>query len=85
LFCYGPDVTLQFFYSFGPIMMCFLIYPAKHLNPSKLWKLLASNPCLCCFWWIPFECWWGKIWFKNHQQAPPHLVLRSSSSKGMKD
>jgi hypothetical protein len=49
LFCYGPDVTLQFFYSFGPIMICFLIYPAKHLSPPKLWKLLASNPYLCCF------------------------------------
>jgi hypothetical protein len=36
LFCYRPDVTLQFFYSFGPIMMCFLIYPTKHLNPPKL-------------------------------------------------
>jgi hypothetical protein len=40
-FCYGPNVTLQFFYSFGLIMRCFFVCPAKQVHPPKLWKWLA--------------------------------------------
>jgi hypothetical protein len=49
-FGYGSYVTLQFFYSFGPIMMCFHICPTKQVNSPKLWKWLALNSYLCCFW-----------------------------------
>jgi hypothetical protein len=30
-------------------MMYFHVCPAKHLNPPKLWKLLAIKPYLYCF------------------------------------
>jgi hypothetical protein len=38
------------FLSFGPCMMYFHVCPANHLNPPKLWKLLATNSYLYCFW-----------------------------------
>jgi hypothetical protein len=44
LLCFGPNVILCSFYSFGPFVVYFHISPAKQAKHQNLWNMLVESP-----------------------------------------
>jgi hypothetical protein len=76
---------LVFLLLFWPVCGVFSYKPRKTSETPKLVEYISWKPYLLSLVWFLYESWWYKLCNKDHQHAPPHLVLWSSSSEGMKD
>jgi hypothetical protein len=81
---WGQNNISYFFYSFlhfWPTLGVFSYKPCKTSETPKLVEIVSIKPYLLSLVWILYRYWRVKLCNKDHQQAPPHLALCSSSSK----